>query len=323
MQPGCPASRSWPDRADLQTPDLERRGLSWGAGSCPLGVAPSCKDRRMTILVSWIAYDQRGPSSAYIATDSRISWDGARVWDGARKCFASRQYPDLFGYVGEVLLPSLVLGQFVDALDSGFAVGCQAGLPERRRALFESLKRSVESYPVRPPLTDFSVFHLGRVGVGMDSTFEAMTVHHRGRTLQCGMQTSLDCPAVLELGSPGAREANIPTVAGSGEQSFEQQLAGWSESDHRHTSRAVFSALCASITAGATPTVGGVPQLVGLYRIGSGRVLGVVTESGASVLGYSVYGRDLDDSVEFRSHLFERVDANGQLLAGAKRHHQL
>ena len=275
----------------------------------------------MTTLVSWIAYDQRGSSSAYIATDSRISWSVDRVWDGARKCFASREYPDLFRYVGEALLPSLVLGQFVDALDSGFVVGRHVGLPERRRSLFESLKRSVASYPANVSLSDFSVFHLGRVGVGMDSTFEAITVHHRDRTLKCEKQTSLDCSAVLELTSPGAREANTPTVAGSGGQSFEQQFASWSKSDHAHTSRAVFSALCASITAGATPTVGGVAQLVGLYRIGSGRVFGVVTENGASVLGCPMNGRDLDDSVEFRSFLFERVDANGRLLPGAQEHH--
>ena len=77
--------------------------------------SPICKDSRMTTLVSWIAYDQRGPSAAYIATDSRISWGVSDVWDGARKCFASREYRDLFGYVGDVLLPSLVLGQFVDS----------------------------------------------------------------------------------------------------------------------------------------------------------------------------------------------------------------
>ena len=302
-------------------PESSSDGLWWGAGSCPYGISPSCEDRRMTTLVSWIAYDQRGPSSAYIATDSRISWGVGNVWDGARKCFASREYPDVFGYVGDVLLPSLVLGQFVDALDAGFVVGRDSGLPERQQALFESLSRSVESYPSAGQLQDFSVVHLGRLGEGMDSVFQASTVCCRDRTLKHEEQTSVDCSAVLELGSRGVREADAPTVDGSGKQSFGEQFASWSKSDHAHTSRAVFSSLCTSINSGAAPTVGGSPQLVGLYRIDGGKVFGVVTENGASVLGCSIDGRGRDDSVEFRNHLFARVDACGALLPGAKRHH--
>ena len=274
----------------------------------------------MTTLVSWIAYDQRGPSSAYIATDSRISWGPRNVWDGARKCFASREYPDVFGYVGDVMLPSLVLGQFVDALDAGFVVGRESGLLERQEALLESFKRSVKDYP-RAPLADFTVVHLGRIGDGMSAEFRARTVRCRDRKLTDKVETSLDCPAVLEFGSQEVREANSPTVDGSGSHSFCEQFACWEKSDHAHTSRAVFSALCTSIDSDAVPTVGGSPQLVGLYRKDGGKVFGVVTGNRGSVLGCSFNGRGQEGTVEFRNHLFERVDACGELLPGAKSHH--
>ena len=296
-------------------------GLWWGAGSCPYGISPICKDIRMTTLVSWIAYDERAPSSAYIASDSRISWGDGIVWDGARKCFASREYPDVFGYVGDVLLPSLVLGQFVDALDAGFVVGRESGLPDRQEALLESFKRSVNNYPSARKLTAFMVVHLGRIGDGMTAEFQARTVRCQDRMLTDKVETSFDCPTVLELGSKGVREANSPTVDGSGASTFNEQFACWKKSDHAHTSRAVFSALCTSIDSDAEPTVGGSPQLVGLYRKDGGKVFGVVTGNRASVLGYSFNGRGQEDTVEFRNHLFERVDACGELLPGAKSHH--
>lgn len=275
----------------------------------------------MTTLVSWIAYDERAPSAAYVATDSRISWGADSVWDGARKCFASREYPDVFGYVGDVLLPSLVLGQFIDALDAGFVVGGESELPERQEALLESFKRSVKSYPRAAQLTDFMVIHLGRVGQGMSSEYQARTIRCRDRTLTDEVQTSLDYPAVLDFGSRGVREANTPTVAGSGAKTFDEQFACWQKSEHADTSRAVFSALCTSINSGEEPTVGGSPQLVGLYRKDGGKVFGVVTGNQASVLGCSISGRGQDDTVEFRNHLFERVDARGKRLPDAKEHH--
>lgn len=275
----------------------------------------------MTTLVSWTAYDQRGPSAAYIATDSRISWEGSGVWDGARKCFASREYPDVFGYVGHVLLPSLILGQFVDALDAGFVVGRESGLPERQQALFNLFERSVDNFPDAGRLTDFTVLYLGRIDNGMDVEFKVRTLQWRDQTFTDKEETSLDYTAVLELGSQGVREANSPTVDGSGATAFDEQFACWEKSEHAHTSRAVFSALCASISSGAVSTVGGSPQLVGLYRMGGGKVFGVVTGNRASVLGCSFNGRGQGDTVEFRNHLFERVDARGELLPGAKRHH--
>ena len=59
----------------------------------------------MTMLVSWIGVDTHGPTSAYIAADSRISWDASNAFDFAKKVFAAKKYPEIFGYAGDVLFP--------------------------------------------------------------------------------------------------------------------------------------------------------------------------------------------------------------------------
>lgn len=42
----------------------------------------------MTMLVSWIGVDTHGPSSVYIAADSRISWTQEHKFDFGKKVFA-------------------------------------------------------------------------------------------------------------------------------------------------------------------------------------------------------------------------------------------
>ena len=56
----------------------------------------------MTLIVGWLACDQRCPCSAYIASDSRIS-DNRNFYDNSQKTFALRNTPDILGYCGETL----------------------------------------------------------------------------------------------------------------------------------------------------------------------------------------------------------------------------
>jgi hypothetical protein len=73
----------------------------------------------MTSLASWIGIDSRGQSSIYIVSDSRISWGENAVWNYGRKVFASRTTPEIFGYCGDVLFPSMFLSQVVDSISIG------------------------------------------------------------------------------------------------------------------------------------------------------------------------------------------------------------
>ena len=72
----------------------------------------------MTMLVSWIGIDTHGPTSAYIAADSRISWNMTNKFDFGKKVFASKKYPEILGYAGDVLFPSIVLEQIIELIDA-------------------------------------------------------------------------------------------------------------------------------------------------------------------------------------------------------------
>ena len=50
----------------------------------------------MTLLASWAAIDTHGISSAYIVSDSRISWENKKYFDFGKKVFASKKYPEIF-----------------------------------------------------------------------------------------------------------------------------------------------------------------------------------------------------------------------------------
>lgn len=277
----------------------------------------------MTALVSWVAYDQRGPASAYLASDSRISWfKRDRIvghWDGVRKCYASSLFPDAFAYVGNVMFPSLVLSQFVDALDSGFVVRPDCDLRTRHSALHDALQVSLDMYNAPTALPPFQIVHVGREGQGMESTFSLHSMVWDGRDLRTAVQGSLDQPSVLELGVDEVRSINDPVIEGSGREGVQREIKTWERSEHAHTSRAVFSALCDSVRDPIEASVGGAVQLVGLYRIGNGRTFGVVHDQMPTVLGLPLlYTPDSAD--EYRNDLFERVDSGGVRLAGAKAH---
>jgi len=79
----------------------------------------------MTTVIAWISYSDTGespdlPRAMYMASDSRITW-GSRVrrWDAGRKIFSPFKEPHIFEYWGDVVFPSLVLGQLVSAIDHG------------------------------------------------------------------------------------------------------------------------------------------------------------------------------------------------------------
>src|SRR5688572_23956845 len=103
----------------------------------------------MTSFVSWVGVDRRGPASIYLGSDSRISWDSTQVWNTGRKVFSSRTQPDLLGYVGDVLFPSLVLGQLVEAIDVG-ALYQEGTTPDAKFAsVRDAIKLSFDTLPPR------------------------------------------------------------------------------------------------------------------------------------------------------------------------------
>src|SRR5436309_1944374 len=116
----------------------------------------------MTTLISWIAVDQHAPSALYLASDSRISWGSQRArWDAGRKLFLCRKYPEIFGYAGDVVFPSLVIGQVADACDAGLLFTDYDGADQRHKKVVGAIRMSFTRRH-NAPNADFSILHGSR-----------------------------------------------------------------------------------------------------------------------------------------------------------------
>ena len=266
----------------------------------------------MTSLVAWVGVDQRGPASVYIATDSRISWVSIskRVdkWDIGRKVFGSQKSPEILGYVGDVLFPSMTLSQVIALIDHGATLHDRISPDERFDQIQNWIKTAFDGFPVNCK-NNFKIAYALRVGEGMSSTFHFYSLSWIGN---CWTTKSEILP-----------NSSSPIIIwGTGSSSIKRWKDRWNSSSQGSTSRAIFSSLCDSISSGSDTWSGGPPQLVGLYRVGNSRTFGVIHEGQPHILGLQSDPSDFeDDSVEWRNHVFERCSADGIRLTGAQPHH--
>jgi hypothetical protein len=273
----------------------------------------------MTSLIAWIGVDSRGPASFYLASDSRISWGPGTHWDVGRKLFTSDKSPDLFGYCGDVLFPSLFLSQVSHLIDlragpnqvdkATFGPN-QGATPEMRHESLVSLAQtSFGRYPALQQRA-FSILHCSRQSSGMSSVFHLWRTDWSPGTAWHDEEIVLPTESVLVL----SVESGASTVS--------LYDAEWRQTGAGRTSRAVFSAFCDALRGGGDQFSGGAPQLVGLYRKGFGEACGVIYRGVRYPFGLPI---DRDKAValpvEWRNELFERCDGRSMdRLQGTQRH---
>lgn len=264
----------------------------------------------MTSVVVWVGVDNRGPASAYIATDSRFSWHAGRsieTWDQGRKTFASTRFADIAGYWGDVLFPVVSLSQFFESLDAGVIAGSNVASEARFRALERFLRTGFAAVPPRQRMP-FTIVHAARDGELMASKFHIRTISWTGGAWR---RMSLSIPAGSSAVEFGGSGGNVTRFF----------LAKWNSSGQGGTSRAVYSAFVDGLVAQTDGLTGGGPQLVGLYRIGCGRAFGTIVQRRRYLLGAPVASRSVGSEVEWRNELFERVSgAKLVRLRTARRH---
>ncbi len=249
----------------------------------------------MTSLIAWAGVDQRGPASVYLASDSRLSWNGGGAWDHGRKVFSTKAYPHLFGFCGEAALPVHALSQLVELIDAGLLFEPDASPSHCMDVVVESLTKSLTPYPTASG-DGFTFVHAMRRGTGLSSAFHVATAEFSARH---GVSRQ-------ELPSPA--QSGLLGAWGSGAAAFRGRLAAWQSSDVSGTSRAVFSALCDALETGKDPRTGGAPQLVGLTRVSPGETFGIVWRGGRYLYGTEVGVRTVYGQVRWRNELFEICD---------------
>lgn len=99
----------------------------------------------MTMLASWVGIDTHGIGSAYIVSDSRFTWNNNTFFDYGKKVFASNTYPEIFGYAGDVLFPSIVLSQIVEMIDSGLLFTPNTSCEEKNKLITIYYKKNLHS----------------------------------------------------------------------------------------------------------------------------------------------------------------------------------
>jgi len=101
----------------------------------------------MSLIVSWIAIDTHGTSSAYICGDSRITWGNGNVFDFGRKIFASQKYPEILGYCGDVMFPSIVLSQVFEMIDRNILINDEHTCNQKYEIVKNKILSSFANYP--------------------------------------------------------------------------------------------------------------------------------------------------------------------------------
>lgn len=261
----------------------------------------------MTSLIAWVGVDSRGPASFYFASDSRVSWSHDAHWDAGRKLFNCRESPDLFGYCGDVLFPSLFLNQWAHAVDLGAAADHP---PDARHLSFVATAQgSLGAYPPQQR-RPFTVLHSSREESGMASVFHLWRTDWNSSSGWSDEKLDLPTESVLVL------------AVGSGTSTITRYDSAWQKTEAGRTSRAVFSAFCDSLASGHDRFSGGPPQLVGLYRTGAGESFGVIYQDRRYLLGVQIPAEEAGRAeIEWRNELFERCDGvSMQRLTGAQRH---
>jgi len=265
----------------------------------------------MTLLVAWAGVDTHGPASIYIASDSRISWGSSIFFDRGRKVFAFKNWPDILGYCGDVLFPSIALNQIVELADAGLLFGPDFTGQQKFQAIVDKLNDLVSEYPQLH--TGLAANSLGVVHASRDPRTEQF--------FSCNTITWRSGHGWTGKTAPIPIRSEVMFALGSAAPAFEANYARYRSGPTSGTSRAVFHCFCDTLKASNDPTIGGPPQLVGIIRkLGSKACnFGVVYSGQRTFLGAHIDNLRNFDAVQWRNSDFELCDGQtGKRLPEAK-----
>lgn len=224
--------------------------------------------------------------------------------------FACRS-ADIFGYCGDVLYPTLFLGQVGDLIDRGLLWDRGLGANARHAKFFEYVKASFERRHNAPEY-DFTIVHCARNGVGLMASFHIWKVSYRATTRDWIDER-------VDIVKP--TESSVLLQLGSGCRALDREITTWAASSQGGTSRSIFSAFCDSLEKGQDPLSGGVPQMVSLDRRSDGQVIGFISEGTRYLYGLPIQAHSELAKIRWVDALFQRMSPEtGTLLPNAQRH---
>ncbi|HEY2711445.1 MAG TPA: hypothetical protein VGI60_02940 [Chthoniobacterales bacterium] len=260
----------------------------------------------MTLIVSWVGIDTHGPASIYIAADSRISWNASKTYDYGRKVFALKSSPDIFGYCGDVLFPSLVLSQILEMADAGLLYDENSSSQTKFEAVKQKLIYQFSKYPHAVQTITSDVLEILHASRDPTKKYDFTCNLLRWTRVSGKWESSAE---------PLPKASGVLFARGSGAPEFNDRFKEYAKGPNAGTSRNVFHCFCDTLFNTKEPTVGGSPQLVGLIRKPSsnGINFGVVRGGQRYYLGARIDELKNFDRIEWINELFEICD--GQTCA--------
>jgi len=267
----------------------------------------------LTLLVSWIGLDNKKdgprPSSFYIASDSRITWGDSAKFDYGKKIFGCKNSPDIFGYCGDSLFPSIILSQITDMIDLGLLFTSEMSCKEKAQVVIDRFIHSFKKYPsqVEGITTDsLQIIHATRDEKNDFYTQKMSWLKETNKWTSESMLLKDHSSKVFAVGSGGPE--------------FLEKLAIYEASSYGRTSRAVFHCFCDTLSNIRVKSCGGAPQLAGLYRKFNGQFYGVINKRKRYFSGLQIEKNHNLDVLEWRNELFEICNPKSmKIKLGAKR----
>ncbi len=283
----------------------------------------------MTSLIAWAGMDPHGQTSLYFATDSRISWSVAPpYWDFGRKVFACRFEPDIFAFTGEGLFSVTVISRLCSLIDDGLVSSAtRSSLTTRCQWVSDIIREAFRAHPPNH-IKPFVIFYGTRIGTGTQPNSLLRQKAKTKAEFDPFLGSWFGCQTVSWDGSQFASDyVTAPygqsqhlAADGTGKKWVEEHQARTADDPQYRTSRIVFRAFCDSLIAAKDKQSGGYPQLVGLYRGGAAKTLGIVTKGRPTYLGLCHQFPE-KSKVEWRNEDFERCNELGERIDGAQQHH--
>ena len=266
----------------------------------------------MSLLVSWIGIDTHGPTSAYIVADSRISWEYKKYFDYGKKVFASNRFPEIFGYAGDVLFPSIALSQILEMIDSNLLFDNAASCTEKNKIIFEKLHYAFSKYPDACGNNPIQILHISRDTIvnGYPAFHHYLLTWSKEKGWK---QEEKNLP----------KQSALLQILGSGGSEFKENYEErYQLGDNCSTSRNVFHCFIDTLNNVKDWKCGGPPQLVGIYRkpLTAAKNFGIIFNGRRYFLGTEIPKNSSFSQIEWRNEFFELCDGDSKkMLDGATR----
>lgn len=260
----------------------------------------------MTLIVGWIACDSnrngQKPSAMYFGSDSRFTWDKTHAYNYGQKIFSSKKCPEMFAFCGDASFSTFVLSPLTELIDNGLFSG-NLSYDVKCLEIQKHFQKCVYEYNTALSRINNTVIIYG---TKYKQRFAAYKFTFPNNVCQCERLPINDYSSFI-------------IVEGSGKQQMKNQFRDVEIKKDLY-SREICHYFASTIEASADRTVGGIPQIVGLYRgIDIPRTLGFVKDGESYLYGRKVDASKCSTDVEWRNLDFERIDPNTlQLLDGAQ-----